>query len=176
MNRRGFAIAAAAAFPAAFSRVGLAVGTEDIEEGCEGAVVALKGWIEALAARDFDYLERILATDFVFTGPPVAGAGGKVMGGVRDKEQFIETDRKIYNAEIQFLSLTARRMGDLVVTLVLAKVYEEFRGDTGPGMPPAAELNALMQGAKFGYASGWRYLDERWQCTSHHILGQIDRT
>jgi hypothetical protein len=171
MNRRSFAAAMAAALPAAFPQVVFA-GPEDIQEGCEGAVAALKGWIKALADRDFEYLERHLSSDFVFTGPPIAGGGGKVMGGIKNKAAFIEQDRKIYNADIEFLDLTARRMGDLVVTVVFAKVSEEFRGELDPGMPTAAEMNALMQGAKFGYASGWRQLDGRWQCTSHHILGQ----
>lgn len=174
MNRRSFAVALAATFPAAFSQVTFAA-EEDIEDGCEGAVAALKGWIKALADRDFDYLDRHLASDFVFTGPPIAAGGGKVMGGIKNKEDFIEQDRKIYNADIEFLGLTARRMGDLVVTVVFAKVYEEFRGDFGPDMPTAAELNALMQGARLGYASGWRELDGRWQCTSHHILGQLNQ-
>jgi hypothetical protein len=172
MNRRSFAVALAAAFPAAFSPVVFAA-QEDVQAGCEGAVAALKGWIQALAKRDFAYLERHLSSDFVFTGPPIADAGGKVMGGLKNKAAFIEQDRHVYNSDIQFQGLTARRLGDLVITVVFAKIHEEFRGDLGPGMPTAAEMNAFVQGARLGYASGWRQLDGRWQCTSHHILGQL---
>ena len=147
---------------------------EDVQEGCEGAVEALKGWIAALAVRDFDYLEKHLSEDFVFTGPPIESGGGKVIGGVKNKTEFIEIDRHIYNADIQLLSLTARRLGDLVITLVFARVSEEFRGDLGPDMPTADELTEMMTNVVFGYTTSWRHIDGIWQSTSHHILGQVD--
>src|SRR5882757_7726923 len=130
MDRRSFvtvmatAVATIGVTAEAFAAAGA---PEDVGPGCEGAVVALKGWINALAKKDFD-----------------------------------------------FLGVTARRMGDLVMTLVFAQINEEFRGDLGPQMPTAAEMNAFAKGKKLGYASGWREIDGRWECTSHHVLGEVN--
>jgi hypothetical protein len=35
-------------------------------------------------------------------------------------------------------------------------------------------MNAFAKGKKLGYASGWREIDGRWQCTSHHVLGEVN--
>jgi len=177
MDRRSFAIALASGAALKFSQVTLAAQeetNEDVQVGCEGAVAALKGWTAALAKRDFDYLERHLAPDFMATFTPMK-VGNAVLTGTKDKRAFIEQDRNIYNVDIHLHSITARRMGDLVITTVFARLHEEFRGDPIPGFPSAAEMNAYVQGNTFGYASSWRELDGRWQCTSHHILGRIDR-
>jgi hypothetical protein len=186
MNRRSFAVAICAAGSAAAigaSQEAFALTSEDVpkrykedvQEGCEGAVKAIKGWIVALAKRDFDYLEKYLADDFVFTAMPRKMSDGTLTGGMKDKKAFIEQDRHIYNADIRFLGLTARRLGDLVITQVFAHVHEEFRGDLGPDMPAAAEMNKILaNGLTMGYASGWRERGGVWQCTSHHILGVVD--
>jgi ketosteroid isomerase-like protein len=178
MDRRSFATALASGAALGFSPINLAAqeGTqEDVQDGCEGAVAALKGWTAALAKRDFDYLERHLAPDFVATFTPMK-VGSAVLAGTKDKKSFIDQDRSIHDVDIQLRSITARRMGDLVITMVFARLHEEFRGDPIPGFPSAAEMNTYVQGNTFGYASSWRELDGRWQCTSHHILGRIDRT
>lgn len=172
MDRRSFATAAAIATAMASTTAG-AAGPEDVQAGCEGAVTALKGWTEALARRDFDYLERHLAKDFIFSNAPLRTSLGVLPSGFRTKEKFIELDRMVYDTKITFLGLTARRMGDMVVTMVFAKVFEEIRGDLGPGMPSVAELNAAVQNKTMAYASGWREIDGRWQCTAHHILGDV---
>lgn len=140
---------------------------EDIQSGCEDAVTALKGWIAALAARDFDYLERHFADDFAFTCDP------KVRGGRMDKRTFIEFDRHVHDAKIELLALTARRWGDMVTMLQFARVQEEFRGDLGPGTPSAAEMNELIRGKTFAYGTGWRLSGGRWLCFDHHIFGAV---
>lgn len=141
---------------------------DDIGKGCEAAVERLKGWTQALARRDFDYLDRVLAPDFQFTGPAAVG------GGRMDKERFIEMDRHIYNADIRLVGLTARRHGDIVTMLSFADVNEEFRGDLGPGMPSAADMNARANDKTLAYGTAWRENgDGNWQCTSHHIFGEV---
>jgi hypothetical protein len=178
MDRRSFLTAmamATASTTIGFTSNTLAAGAspDDVGPGCEGAVLALKGWINALAKKDFGFLEQHLASDFVFTTTPLKTPNGTVVAEQIGKEGFIAQDRHIHSSDIHFLGLTARRLGDLVITVVFAQINEEFRGNLGPQMPSAAEMNAFAKGKKLGYASGWREIDGRWQCTSHHVLGEI---
>jgi hypothetical protein len=142
---------------------------EDIEAGCEGAVLAMKGWIDALARHDFGYLERVLAPDFQFTCPPEVIPGGRLQ-----KAAFIEMDKNIHDSKIDFLKLTARRFESTVLTLVFAEVHEEVRGDLGPNMPSAAAMTEMVNGHVFAYASAWR-VDEhgQWVCFSHNVLATV---
>lgn len=174
MNRRSFAMLVGSVGCFGLVR-GAWSAPEDVQSGCEGAVAALKGWLKALADRDFAYLEKHLASDFQFTFTPNLISPG-AEGGVKDKAGFIEQDRHVYNSHIELRGLTARRMGDLVVTVVFAHIAsEEFRGDLGPGLPSAAQMNAGIHAKTLGYASGWRERDGVWQCTSHHVLGAVNR-
>lgn len=141
---------------------------EDIEPGCEGAVTAMKGWVDALMKRDFDYLERVLAPDFQFTCSPSIIPGGRLA-----KEAFIEMDRNIYDSDIRFLKLAARRMDDTVLTMVFAEVHEEIRGDMGPGMPDASQMSDMVNGHVFAYASAWREDSGQWVCFSHNVLATV---
>ena len=178
MDRRSFLTAmatASATIGVTSNAFGAASASEDVGPGCEDAVVALKGWIDALAKKDFDFLEQHLASDFVFTTTPLTTPHGTVIAEQKGKKDFIAQDRHVYRSDIHFLGLTARRLGDLVMTLVFAQINEEFRGDLGPQMPSAAEMNAFAKGKKLGYASGWREIDGRWQCTSHHVLGEVSQ-
>jgi hypothetical protein len=159
------ALAAAPALPAAAP-------VDDVAAGCEGAVAALRGWIDALASRRFDYLDAHLASDFLFTTVPMRTPGGQLIRLSRNKEEFIAQDRHLANSRIELLSVTARRLGGLVITVVYARIAEEFRGDLGAALPSAAEMNAFARNRTLGYASGWREIDGRWQCTSHHVLGE----
>ncbi len=141
---------------------------EDIEAGCEGAVAAMKGWIDALATGDFEYLEKVLADDFLFTCDP------KFNGGQIRKSEFIEMDKNIKSADIRFVGLTARRMGKMVITQVFANVREEFKGELGPNMPSAAEMKSFMENKTMAYASAWREADGQWQCFDHHFFGPVE--
>ena len=172
MDRRCFTSFLAAAVAVGFS-TSTPAAADDVQAGCEGAVRALKGWLDALAKRDFDYLQQHLSSDFTFTLVPLKTSNGTTVAESKNKQEFIEQDRHVYNSHVTVLGLTARRMSDLVVTVVFAQLAEEFRGDLGPGLPSAAEMTAFIRGKKFAYASGWRELDGRWQCTSHHILGEL---
>ncbi len=141
----------------------------DIGTGCEGVVKQLERWTGALMAGDFDVLEDVLAPDFQFTVDP------KYAGGRMGKAQFIEMDRKIRNCSIELLDVTARKMGNIVTSLVFAEVSEEFAEDPGNGMPSAAEMAATMQGARLAYGSGWRRgAGGEWQCFSHHVFGFVE--
>ena len=142
----------------------------DIEPGCEVVVQQLERWTNALMAKDFDVLEDVLAPDFQFTVDP------KFAGGRMGKAKFIEFDRKIKECSINLLSITARKMGEHMMTsLVLAEVTEEFEGDLGPDMPPAAEMKEVMTGARMAYGSGWKKgATGEWQCFSHHIFGFVE--
>lgn len=172
MDRRLFAMLVGSVAGIGLVR-GAGSATQDVQAGCEGAVAALKGWLRALASRDFDYLEKHLASDFQFTFTPnLISAGAE--GGVKDKPGFIEQDRHVYNSDIRLQGLTARRLGDLVVTVVFAHIAnEEFHGDLGPGLPSADQMNAGIHAKTLGYASGWRERNGVWQCTSHHVLGAV---
>ena len=79
MDRRSFLTA----LPTTAATIGFAseasAANEDVGAGCEGAVLALKGWIDALARRDFDFLEQHLASDFVFTTAPMKTANGTII-------------------------------------------------------------------------------------------------
>ena len=140
----------------------------DIQEGCQPVVEQLNRWTNALMTGDFDQLEHILASDFQFTVDP------RFAGGRMDKARFIELDRKIKRCTIDLMEITARRMGTIVTTLILAQVSEEFSGDLGEDMPSNEEMAAAMAGAKLAYASAWRSDDgSQWQCFSHHVFGFV---
>ena len=124
---------------------------QDVEPGCEGAVAAMKDWIDALMTGHVDRLETILAPEFQFTCDPDIIPGGRL-----DKSAFIEMDRKVKNSTIEIRKLAARHFDDTVMTMVFAEVHEEVSGDLGPGMPDAAELSARVDGHVFAYASAWR--------------------
>ena len=70
MDRRLFAMLVGSVAGIGLVR-GAGSATQDVQAGCEGAVAALKGWLRALASRDFDYLEKHLASDFQFTFTPI---------------------------------------------------------------------------------------------------------
>src|ERR1700719_3694641 len=113
MDRRSFTSAFATTVAFGFASSAPAV-TEDVQAGCEGAVSALKGWLKALAKRDFDYLEQHLSSDFTFTTTPLKMPGGKTIAETKDKAEFIEQDRHVYNSNVTLLGLTARRTLDVV--------------------------------------------------------------
>jgi len=174
MDRRAFLSAMAAASATTSITPDALAASEDVQPGCDGAVAALHGWINALEKRDFAFLEQHLAPDFVFTTAPLRTPAGTTISVQKDKKGFIEQDRHVYKSNIHFLGVTARRLGDLVITVVFAQINEEFRGDLGPQMPSTAEMNAFAKDKRLGYASGWKEIDGRWQCTSHHVLGEIN--
>lgn len=139
---------------------------ELIEAGCEGAVAALKGWLTELQALRFDNIGQYLADDLVVT------CDLSWNGGQMDKQTFIALERHIEFCEINITKLIAIRMDRMVIVTSYATVRDRFVGDLGSGMPSSDAVTQALQGNMFGYASGWRETDGRWQCFSHHIFGQ----
>lgn len=138
---------------------------ELIEPGCEGAVAALKKWLAELQALKFDNIGQYLADDLVVTCD-LAWNGGQM-----DKKTFIELERHIEFCEINIVKLNAMQMNEMVVISSFATVRDRFTGDLGARMPSSEAITEALQGNMFGYASGWRETDGRWQCFSHHIFG-----
>jgi hypothetical protein len=141
---------------------------QDLEPGCEPAFQRLRFWIESLMAQNFDALDDLLTADFQLTADPKFG------GGRFDKATFIATDRNIKSCSIDLQRVIMRRMSETLVTsLILARVTEEF-AETGPGMPSAEEMSAMMRDVQTTYATGWRREpDGVWRCFSHHIFGFV---
>jgi ketosteroid isomerase-like protein len=126
-------------------------------------------WAAALRDHRYDWFERHLAEDFVFTAHPFPGVHLK-------KQMFIEVDKKIDKAEIQFVSIHAEAAGDIIISRTVADVKEEFGADLGPGMPTAVEVTQMLSGKRLAYTSAWRNVGSIWQCFDHHMVGPVKRT
>ena len=132
-------------------------------------ITELQGhWIAAISTHQFDWLERHLAADFMFTAHPIPGLR-------LHKREFIEADKKIKSAEVRFVSIQAEAAGEILISRTIADVKEEFGADLGPGMPSAAEITAMVSGQRMVYCSGWRHNGQIWQCFDHHLMGIIQR-
>lgn len=125
-------------------------------------------WITAIRDHNYDWLERHLAEDFLFTAHPFP----KLKIG---KRQFINVDKEIDNAEINFIVIRAEAAGDIIVSRAVADVKEDFKADLGPGMPTASEVTGTISGQRVAYCSGWRNNGKIWQCFDHHLIGVVSR-
>lgn len=125
-------------------------------------------WVAALRARNYGWMEKHLADDYMFSAHPFPDVR---LG----KAAFIELDRKIGRADIEWLSVKADRVGDIVVASAVADVKEEFTADIGAGLPGAAELNRMFSGVRVAYASAWRNNGSIWQCFDQHMIGSVSR-
>ena len=125
-------------------------------------------WIQCLMGRQFDWLERHLASDFLFTAQPFPTIR-------MNKHEFIEADKKIENARISFVSIAAEPIEDIIISRAIADVEETFHADLGPGMPTAEEITRAISGQRIAYCSGWRHTGEIWECFDHHVIGLVAR-
>src|SRR5690349_16501702 len=108
-------------------------------------ITELQGhWIAAISHHQFDWLERHLAEDFMFTAHPIPGLR-------LHKREFIEADKKIKSAEVKFVSIRAEAAGEILLSRTVADVKEEFGADLGPGMPSAAEITRMVSGQRMVY-------------------------
>lgn len=126
-------------------------------------------WIDGLRRSDYSWLERHLANDFLFSAHPLPTL--KLTKG-----EFIEMDRKIHNPQIQFVSIYAEPVGDLILSRTVADVKEEFNANLGPGMPSTEEIRRLVSDQRLAYASAWRKSGNLWQCFDHHFVAVLSRT
>jgi len=125
-------------------------------------------WIGSLQRREFAWFEDHLAADFVCTAQPFRNF---LLG----KEEFIEADKKVALIEVLFVEVTARRLGNIIVSSLLLKVQEErHASDLGEGLPTAGEISSVLAGKTIAYVSGWRHAAGRWQCFDHHMVGPTD--
>ncbi len=125
----------------------------------------IKQWISAIGERNFDWLEQHLADDFLFSAHPFPDLKLR-------KREFIDLDKKIAKAELEFASIKGEMIGDILISLAVADIKEEkFSAELGHGLPAISELSQMMSGHRLVYASAWRRLGESWQCYDHHVLG-----
>jgi hypothetical protein len=123
-------------------------------------------WIAALSNHQYEWLERHLAEDFMFTAHPFPALK-------LHKREFIEADKKIESAEVKFISVRAEPAGEIIISRTVADVKEEFNADLGPGMPTASEITRMVSGQRLAYCSGWRHNGQIWQCFDHHLVSII---
>ena len=123
-------------------------------------------WAAALRAHSYDWFERHLSEDYMFSAHPFPDMR-------LDKATFIEVDKKIGAADIRFVSVEADLVDEIIISRVIADVKEEFKADLGAGLPSAAEVNRLFSGERFAYVSAWRKTGNVWQCFDHHMIGAV---
>ncbi len=125
-----------------------------------------QAWADALRERRFEWLDENLAHDYRFAARPYPDLR-------LNKADFIEADRKMQSADITIENVTARRVGEIILSLVIANVIESFAGDMGMHMPSLDEINHLVGGARLAYASAWRLVGDRWMCFDHYMIGRV---
>lgn len=124
-------------------------------------------WAAALREHHYEWFERHLADDFLFSAHPFPDLSLR-------KREFIEVDKKIDAADIRFVSIQAEFVGDAIISRTIADVNEEFGSDLGPGMPTAATVMQLLSGRRLAYTSAWRKAGAIWQCYDHHMIGPVE--
>jgi len=125
-----------------------------------------EAWADALREHRFEWLDENLAPDYRFAARPYPDLR-------LNKAEFIEADSKMQSADIAIENVTARRIGETILSLVIANVVESFAGDMGTHMPSLDEINHLVGGARLAYASAWRLVDDRWMCFDHYMIGPV---
>ncbi|GIL39649.1 hypothetical protein [Roseiterribacter gracilis] len=128
-------------------------------------------WGAAIANHDHDWFERHFTDDFLGTAQPWPTLNV-------DKQKMIELDKAIETMEVEWLHVTARKFGDVVLTSgVVRYIKEVFKKGTtiGEGMPTGDELSSLVNGRMALYINGWRHNGTHWQIFDHHMVSVIDR-
>ncbi|WP_109477614.1 hypothetical protein [Paraburkholderia sp. C35] len=125
-----------------------------------------EAWATALRVHHFEWLDENLASDYCFSARPYPNLR-------LNKEEFIEADKKMQSAEISIESVTAKQVGETIVSLTIANVAESFEGDMGAHMPSLEDINGLVGGSRIAYASAWRRTGDRWLCFDHHMIGPV---
>lgn len=123
-------------------------------------------WANALRDHRYEWFEVHLAEDFLFSAHPFPELRLK-------KREFIEVDKKIDKADIQFVSIRAEFAGEMIMSRTIADVQEEFGADLGPGLPTAAAVTQTLSGKRMAYTSAWRMEGSVWRCYDHHMVGAV---
>jgi hypothetical protein len=126
-----------------------------------------QGWLKALAARHYDWFERHLAEDYTMTAHPLGNIFLR-------KQEFIEVDKLVTQAEMNIVDLFVHRIGNIVVSNISVQVVKEtFSSDPGSNFPTAEKLGELFSGKTIAYSSAWRNENGIWKCFDHHMVGPI---
>jgi hypothetical protein len=123
------------------------------------------GWLKALAERKYEWFDRHLTEDFAMTAHPFEGV-------YLHKNEFIEVDKRVTEADMRIVSLFVHRLESIVVSTVTIKIIKEvFGSDAGHNLPSAQALQAKFTGKTMAYASAWRQENSVWRCFDHHMVG-----
>jgi len=127
-------------------------------------------WGQAISNKDWDWLERHMAEDFLGTAQPWPGLSV-------NKARMIELDRNIETMDVEWLRVDAQRFGSSVLASgVVRYTKEAFREGTtiAEGMPTGGQLSALVNGKMVLYIGAWRHNGSHWQIYDHHMVGIVD--
>lgn len=127
-------------------------------------------WGKAIAGRDWDWLERHFAEDFLGTAQPWPTLSV-------NRQQMLDLDRKIENMDVRWLTVTAQRFGDTVLASGVVQYHNEAfaPGATiGEGMPTGDQLSSFVNGKNVLYIGAWRRNGSLWQIYDHHMIGVVN--
>jgi hypothetical protein len=127
-------------------------------------------WGEAISNKKWDWFETHFAEDFRGTAQPWPTLAV-------NKRQMIDLDKAIETMDVNWLEVSARQFGNVVlVTGVVQYTKEAFReGATiGEGMPTGNQLSSLVNGKSVLYIGGWRRHGNDWQIFDHHMIGVVE--
>ncbi len=127
-------------------------------------------WGKAIAGRDWDWLERHFAEDFLGTAQPWPTLSV-------NRQQMLDLDRKIENMDVRWLTVTAQRFGDTVLASGVVQYHNEAftPGATiGEGMPTGDQLSSFVNGKNVLYIGAWRHNGSLWQIYDHHMIGVVN--
>ena len=127
-------------------------------------------WGVAIANHEHDWFERHFSDDFLGTAQPWPTLSV-------NKEQMIELDKAITTMEVEWLNVTAMRVGEAVLTSgVVRYLKEEFKpgAKIADGMPTGSDLSSLSNGKTILYINGWRHNGSVWQIFDHHMVGVVN--
>ena len=126
-------------------------------------------WGAAIANHQYEWFERHFTEDFLGTAKPWPTLSV-------NKQQMIDLDKSIKTMDVEWLNVTAKRFGDVVLTSGVVKYNkEEFeQGATiAEGMPTGDQQSSLSNGKMVLYINGWRHNGTHWQIFDHHMVGVV---
>jgi hypothetical protein len=127
-------------------------------------------WGSAISNKDWDWIERHFAEDFLGTAQPWPTLSV-------NKRQMMELDKQIETMDVRWLEVTARRFGDTVLASGVVQYKKEaFKAGAtvGEGMPTGSQLSSLVNGKSVLYIGAWRRNGSDWQIYDHHMIGIVE--
>lgn len=127
-------------------------------------------WGHAISSRNWDWIERHFAKDFLGTAQPWPTL--RV-----NRQEMIDLDKKIETMDVRWIEVTARRYGDTVLASGVVKYANESfaPGATiAEGMPTGNQLSSLVNGKSVLYIGAWRHNGKTWQIYDHHMVGVVN--